>query len=113
MTPITVGLDDITFVGSGLSRPECVLCTPAGDLYIVQRGADAADIDKAETSLAEGLVERPLFSERRGRTLGNIASVAFGGSDLCTVYLGSLGGTGLTVFRSPVAGLPLGHWRNL
>jgi hypothetical protein len=66
-----------------------------------------------ETSLAEGLVERLLFSERRGRTLGNIASVAFGGSDLRTVYLGSLGGTSLAVFRSPVAGLPLGHWRNL
>jgi len=104
--------EDCLWVTSVLSN-RLFRITPDGTQHLLLEDADAADIDKAETSLAEGLVERLLFSERRGRTLGNIASVAFGGSDLRTVYLGSLGGTSLAVFRSPVAGLPLGHWRNL
>ncbi|GAB4273907.1 MAG: hypothetical protein Kow0013_27920 [Pararhodobacter sp.] len=39
------------------------------------------------------------------------ASVTFGGSDLRTVYIGSLRGTRIPAFRSPVAGLPMAHWR--
>ena len=38
------------------------------------------------------------------------ASVTFGGPDLRTVYVGSLRGTRIPYFRSPVAGLPMVHW---
>ena len=38
------------------------------------------------------------------------ASVTFGGPDLRTVYIGSLRGTKIPCFRSPVAGLPMAHW---
>lgn len=40
-----------------------------------------------------------------------MASLTFGGPDLQTVYLGSLRGTTIPYFRSPVAGLPLQHWQ--
>jgi hypothetical protein len=39
-----------------------------------------------------------------------MASITFGGPDLRTVYLGSLRGSTLPSFRSPVAGLPMVHW---
>jgi len=39
-----------------------------------------------------------------------MASVTFGAPDLRTVYLGSLMGSRLPAFRSPVPGLPLTHW---
>jgi gluconolactonase len=39
-----------------------------------------------------------------------MASVTFGGPDLRTAYMGSLMGTTIPYFRSPVAGLPLVHW---
>lgn len=39
-----------------------------------------------------------------------MASVTFGGPDLKTVYIGSLRGTSIPHFRSPVAGLPMVHW---
>ncbi|WP_127104251.1 SMP-30/gluconolactonase/LRE family protein [Pararhodobacter zhoushanensis] len=39
------------------------------------------------------------------------ASVTFGGADLQTLYIGSLRGTRIPAFRSPVAGLPMAHWR--
>jgi hypothetical protein len=40
-----------------------------------------------------------------------MASLTFGGPDLQTVYLGSLRGTTIPYFRSPVAGLPMQHWQ--
>jgi len=50
-----------------------------------------------------------------GATAGSIAplmaSVTFGGPDLRTVYLGSLRGTTIPYFQSPVSGLPMVHWR--
>lgn len=39
------------------------------------------------------------------------ASVTFGGPDLRTVYIGSLRGNRIPAFKSPVAGLPMVHWR--
>lgn len=39
------------------------------------------------------------------------ASVTFGGADLRTVYIGSLRGTRIPAFKSPVPGLPMSHWR--
>ena len=38
------------------------------------------------------------------------ASVTFGGADLRTVYIGSLRGTRIPFFTSPIAGLPMAHW---
>lgn len=38
------------------------------------------------------------------------ASITFGGADLGTVYVGSLRGTRIPFFRSPVPGLPMAHW---
>ena len=47
----------------------------------------------------------------RGSRLGNLSSLAFGGPDLRTLYLGGLGATAVQVLRSPVAGQPMAHWR--
>ena len=41
-----------------------------------------------------------------------MASLTFGGPDLQTVYLGSLRGTRVPYFRSPVAGQAMIHWRS-
>jgi hypothetical protein len=39
-----------------------------------------------------------------------MASITFGGQDLKTVYVGTLKGTTIPYFTSPVAGLPMVHW---
>ena len=46
----------------------------------------------------------------RARIAPWMASITFGGPDLRTVYLGSLFGTRIPCFRSPVPGLPMAHW---
>jgi gluconolactonase len=84
--------------------------TPRGDFRVIldddNPGPSAAlyaafDADRVEPAhmLACGGTIAPWF-----------ASVTFGGPDLRTVYVGSLRGTRIPHFRSPVAGLPMVHW---
>jgi gluconolactonase len=86
--------------------------TPEGELRIIldddnpeasRRLLDAFDRGEAtpELMLAAGGTIAPWF-----------ASVTFGGPDLKTVYIGSLRGTRIPCFRSPVAGLPMVHWND-
>lgn len=43
-------------------------------------------------------------------TIGNVASLAFGGPDLRTIYLGTLSGQSVPYLRSPATGFPPPHW---
>ena len=45
-----------------------------------------------------------------GKTLVFPTSIAFGGPDRKTAYIGSLRQKQLATFRSPVAGAPMAHW---
>lgn len=60
--------------------------------------------------MAEGRVSTEDMSRARGTIAPWMASITFGGPDLRTVYIGSLLGTTIPLFRSPVAGLPMVHW---
>jgi hypothetical protein len=41
----------------------------------------------------------------------NISSIAFGGLDLRTIFLGCLLGDRISTFKSEKAGLPPSHWK--
>jgi gluconolactonase len=69
---------------------------PAGQEFLAAFWTDAATPD---LMLAAGGTIAPWM-----------ASVTFGGPDLKTVYIGSLRGTAIPYFESPVAGLPMVHW---
>ena len=55
-------------------------------------------------------VTRSVLYEEHGSRLRNIASIAFGGADLKTAFMGSLMGKQILSFRSPVAGMKPAHW---
>jgi len=55
-------------------------------------------------------VLRSILYEEHSSTLRNISSLAFGGPDLMTAYLGSLMGSSILTFQSPVAGQKPAHW---
>ncbi len=44
------------------------------------------------------------------RALGNLSSLAFGGEDLRTIYLGGLSATRIGCLRTPFKGYPRPHW---
>lgn len=81
-----------------------------GPVQVVIDDADPACVDALEAAFQARTLMRPMLSAAAGRTLRNITSLAFGGSDLRTAYLGCLAGDSLAVFQSPVAGLAPVHW---
>ena len=84
---------------------------PDGAAALIFEDGNPAHIDRIENAMADGSISRDLMYLKSGARVQNIASIAFGGPDLRTAYLGSLVGDTLPVFQSPVAGLPLPHWR--
>jgi sugar lactone lactonase YvrE len=83
---------------------------PDGEQTLLLEDTDPAYLNTIEQRLEAGTLRREDVQQVQSKLLKNIASVTFGGPDLRTVYLGSLGGDSLAVLRSPVAGEPLPHW---
>ena len=83
---------------------------PDGSSEVVLEDSVAEHVDTVEEALAAGRMGREHFYTMKSRKLRNIASIAFGGSDRRTIYLGSLMGTTLATLRSPVPGRAPSHW---
>ncbi|MEJ1977561.1 MAG: SMP-30/gluconolactonase/LRE family protein [Acetobacteraceae bacterium] len=82
-----------------------------GTAETILEDADPAELAAMEQAYQAGTITADKRSDiGAGRLLANVASIAFGGPDLRTVYLGSLAGTRIASFRSPVAGLRPPHW---
>ena len=96
--------------GTMVYSDKLFILTPKGDLRSLLDEGDPADVDALEQAFLNNKVtEGVLF--RTGRGIAPwMASVTFGGPDLRTVYIGSLKGTRIPFFRSPLAGLPMVHW---
>ena len=84
--------------------------TPHGEARLLIEDSDAEQLARLTALQKTSGVPRALIYEERGSTLRNISSVAFGGPDLRTVYLGSLMGDQVLAFRAPVAGMKPAHW---
>jgi len=84
--------------------------TRDGAVHKVLEDGDAGHIDWVESALQAGKMGREHFYTAKSEMLKNTASLAFGGPDLKTVYMGSLLDDRLISFRSAVAGVPLSHW---
>ena len=88
-----------------------VALTPEGELLTLLDDGNPAALAVYEQHYQAGTTTPELMASCKGTLAPMMASIAFGGPDLRTVYLGSLAGDTLPWFRSPVAGLPLAHWR--
>jgi len=84
--------------------------TSDGEQSLLLEDTEPAYLDNVERRLEAGTLRREDVQQVQSKRLRSIASVTFGGPDLRTVYLGSLGGDRVAVLRSPVAGEPLAHW---
>ncbi len=82
----------------------------AGKLEIVVEDNEPDHVARAEAAYLEGSMGRPHLDQAKSRLLRNISSMAFGGRDLKTAYLGCLLDDRLYAFDAPVAGHPPAHW---
>lgn len=89
-----------------------IALTPEGEVLTLLDDCNPEAIRSYEGHYIAGTVTPELMGECRSQLAPLMASVTFGGPDLRTVYLGSLAGNRLPFFRSPVAGLPMSHWRS-
>ena len=87
-----------------------VRVAPDGSQEVILDDSDPEVIAAAETAWAEARLGRAEIDGGRAGTLGNLASVTFGGPGLRTVYLGSLFAPRLATFASPIAGAEPPHW---
>lgn len=88
--------------------------TPEGDLRILLDDDHGSAEGKALlAAFKQDAVTPELQLACGGEIAPWMASVTFGGPDLRTVYIGSLRGTSIPYFRSPVAGLPMAHWHDV
>jgi hypothetical protein len=87
-----------------------IRATPDGRQHILVEDVDADWLAVCEGAFQDGSYDRRHLDSGGTRRLGNLSGIGFGGPDLKTVYLGSLFGTRLATFRSPIAGAEPVHW---
>ncbi|MCF3933227.1 SMP-30/gluconolactonase/LRE family protein [Acuticoccus sp. M5D2P5] len=82
-----------------------------GRQEIVLEDADPDVLADCIARFDAGECARPLIDTGGKRALGNLASLAFGGADLSTIYLGTLFGSRILHMPAPVKGAEPVHWR--
>ena len=89
---------------------QLIAITPQGDVRLLLDDGDPAASRNLVDKIQAGTVTADDMARAHGSVAPWLASITFGGPDLRTVYLGSLLGTTIPSFRSPVPGLPMVHW---
>jgi hypothetical protein len=89
-------------------RPEH--SNPNGDVQTVLDAADAQYVAQFEAKYQAGTLSPPDTASCGTSPLGNISSLAFGGADLKTAFLGCLLDNKIRAFRVPIAGHAPLHW---
>jgi gluconolactonase len=97
----------ITLIGAD----RLIALTPEGHVLTLLDDGDPEKTRRFDEAFFAGHMTAEILTSTHGTLAPMMASLTFGGPDLRTVYLGSLGGHTLPSFRSPVAGLPLAHWK--
>ena len=111
------GVDRITSFPEDAERPivsvgsnRVIRVAPSGETELVLEDCDPGQMRALQAAFDEDRFNRDMIDIANERALGNLSSIAFGGPDLKTVFLGSLGGSRIATFRSPIAGAEPVHW---
>ncbi len=83
---------------------------PDGGQETILEDCDPEHVDWVERAFRAGQMGRPHLDAVRSRRLRNVSSLAFGGPELRTAYLGCLLGDSIACIPAPVAGHPPPHW---
>jgi len=97
--------------GTSVYSDKLWVITPDGEFKVLIDEGDHTLVQALDDAFyAKCVTNEILFKTGRG-IASWMASVTFGGPDLKTVYIGSLRATNIPYFTSPVAGLPMVHWK--
>ena len=89
-----------------------VICVaPDGTATTLLEDFDAAALAETEALFRRGALDTARLNILHGTQLKNVSSLAFGGPDMRTGYLGCLRGDAIAVIAMPVAGVEPIHYR--
>jgi gluconolactonase len=89
---------------------QLVAITPDGEVLTLLDDSNPTTKARLFEHFKAGTLTPEILGATHGTIAPWMASLTFGGTDLHTVYLGSLRGTTIPYFRSPVAGHHMIHW---
>jgi hypothetical protein len=93
---------------------QVIRVAPDGSQRLILDDGDAGYVDWVEAAYDNAELGRQHMDKPHATRLKNISSIAFGGTDLKTAYLGCLAGDSIAHFRLPdelgVSGHPPVHW---
>ncbi len=95
---------------SSIVSNRLIVVDASGSQSIYLQDCEPDHLAWVEQAFEAGEMGRPHLDGVNSRVLRNISSLAFGGADLSTGYLGCLLGDSLATLRMPVAGQPPVHW---
>lgn len=88
-----------------------IAITPDGEVLTLLDDSNAETKKKLFDAFKANEINGDILGSIHGTVAPWMASLTFGGADLSTVYLGSLRGTTIPYFKSPVAGQKMIHWK--
>jgi sugar lactone lactonase YvrE len=91
-----------------IGQDRLIAITPEEDVVTIWQDGDP--VAKAVDAGDDAGIGTTLGTKPGDGLAPRMASITFGCPDLRTVYIGSLNGTSLPTFRSPIPGAPLPHW---
>jgi sugar lactone lactonase YvrE len=110
--PDGIAFDDYgNLWGTLVMSDQLFFLTPEGEFHIFLDDGNEAASAAMEKAFVEDRLTPEMMLTAGGTIAPWFASITFGGRDLRTAYVGSLKGTRIPYFRSPVPGLPMVHWR--
>lgn len=83
---------------------------PSGSFETVVEDFDKAKLDEIVAAYSEVRVTRDMIVGSKGQYLDNPTSIAFGGKDRKTLYMGSISTDRLVAIDLPFVGLKPAHW---
>ena len=102
-------MEDHLWVTSIVSN-RVIRVAPDGSQDLVLEDCDPDHLAAVEEVFQAGTMDRPHLDKITSKKLRNISSLAFGGRDLRTAFLGCLLGEKIAFFRTGVMGRPPVHW---
>lgn len=106
---LTMDIDDHLWVISPVSN-RVIRVAPDGSQTLVLEDSETDHLVQVEDAFQAGKLDDGHLDRVQSRKLRNISSLAFGGRNLRTAFLGSLQGDRIAYFRAPVMGRPPVHW---
>lgn len=108
--------DGMAFDSEGALWSACVISNrlirllPDLSWSVVFEDADPDELDATASIYRRGKLTWDHIANSRGSRVANLSSLAFGGSDMKTIFLGGLGLQSIHTLRSPIAGAKMAHW---